>query len=41
MKGEQFMHRSRKPLAEVDLTTLEDHGQLNMWNIECEGMCGV
>lgn len=40
-RGEQYMHRSRKPLAEVDLSTLEDHGQLNMWNIECEGMCGV
>lgn len=41
MRGEQYMHRSRKPLAEVDLSTLEDHGQLNLFNNECEGMCGV
>lgn len=37
----QFMHRSLKPLDEVDLSTPEDHGQLNMFNNECEGMCGV
>jgi hypothetical protein len=40
-RGEQFMHRSLKPLAEVDLSTAEDHGQLNLFNNECEGMCGV
>jgi hypothetical protein len=37
----QFIHRSCKPLAEVDLSTAEDHGQLNLFNNECEGMCGV
>jgi len=36
-----FLHRSLKPLAEVDLSTAEDHGQLNLFNNECEGMCGV
>ena len=41
MRGEQFMHPSLKPLDEVDLSTAEDHGQLNMFNHECEGMCGV
>ena len=40
-KGEQYMHRSLVPLADVDLTTLEDHGQIDMFNNECEGMCGV
>jgi hypothetical protein len=40
-RGQQFMHRSLKPLAEVDLSTAEDHGQLNLFNNECEGMCGV
>ena len=40
-KGQQYMHRSLKPLAEVDLSTPEDHGQLNLFNNECEGMCGV
>lgn len=39
--GEQFMHRSLKPLDEVDFRTDEDRGQLNMFNNECEGMCGT
>jgi hypothetical protein len=41
MRGMQFMHRSRQPLADVDLTTLEDHGQANLFEHECEGMCGI
>jgi len=41
MKGQQYMHRSMVPLAEVDLSTAEDRGQLNLFNNECEGMCGV
>lgn len=41
MRPEQFMHRSCVPLAEVDLSTAEDHGQADMFNNECEGMCGV
>jgi hypothetical protein len=40
-RGEQYMHRSLVPLADVDLSTAEDRGQLNMFNNECEGMCGV
>lgn len=40
-RAQQFLHPQRVPLQEVDLTTLEDHGQLNMFNNECEGMCGV
>jgi hypothetical protein len=40
-RGEQFAHRDLKPLDEVDLSTAEDHGQLNLFNNECEGMCGV
>jgi hypothetical protein len=39
--GNVFLHRSLVPLAEVDLSTAEDHGQLNLFNNECEGMCGV
>jgi hypothetical protein len=39
-KVDQFMHRSLKPLDEVDLSTAEDRGQLNFLS-ECEGMCGV
>ena len=41
MKGEQYMHSSRQPLDQIDLSTAEDHGQLNLFNNECEGMCGV
>lgn len=39
--GQAFLHRQRVPLDEVDLSTAEDRGQLNMFNDECEGMCGV
>jgi hypothetical protein len=35
------MHAQRVPLDQVDLSTPEDHGQLNLFNNECEGMCGV
>jgi hypothetical protein len=40
-QGKQFMHRSLKPLDQVDLSTAEDHGQLNLFNNECSGICGV
>jgi hypothetical protein len=40
-RGRQFMHRSCVPLDEVDLSTAADHGQVDMFNNECEGMCGV
>ncbi len=36
-----FVHRSLMPLDQVDFSTDEDRGQLNMFNNECEGMCGV
>lgn len=41
IRGEQFMHRSLVPLAEVDLSTWEERGQPDLFNMECEGMCGV
>lgn len=41
LRGRQFMHRDCVPLAEVDLSTSADHGQVDMFNNECEGMCGV
>ena len=40
-RGHQYMHASRVPLAQVDLSTAEDHGQIDAFNNECEGMCGV
>lgn len=36
-----WVHRDCVPLDEVDLSTAEDRGQINMFNNECEGMCGV
>lgn len=41
MRAQQFMHRSLKPLDQVDLSTAEERGQLNMFINDCEGMCGV
>lgn len=41
MRGTQYMHRSLVPLDQVDLSTPEERGQLNMFINECEGMCGV
>jgi hypothetical protein len=41
MKGTSYLHSSLTPLADVDLSTAEDHGQLNLFEQECEGMCGV
>ena len=40
MRASQFVHADRIPLSKVDLSTPEDHGQLNFLS-ECDGMCGV
>lgn len=40
-RSEQFVHRARVPLSEVDFRTDEERGQLRLFNDECEGMCGV
>lgn len=40
-KGELYLHRQCVPLDQVDFSTDEDRGQLNMFLNECEGMCGV
>ena len=39
MKDNQFMHKSCKPIDEVDFSVLEN--QVDMFGNECEGMCGV
>ena len=41
IRAKQFMHRSCKPLAEVDLSTWAERGQADLFGQECEGMCGV
>ncbi len=40
-KQKLYLHRSLKPLEEVDFRTLEDMGQLNFFTEECEGICGI
>lgn len=36
-----FVHPSRKPLEKIDFRTPQEKGQLNLWDEECSGMCGV
>lgn len=40
-RGKQFVHRSLMPLPKVDLRTDDEAGQPDLFNNECEGMCGV
>lgn len=40
-KAQQFMHRKRIPLSDVNLLTPEELGQENLFQNECEGMCGI
>jgi hypothetical protein len=37
----RYLHRSRRPLRDVDLSTLADHGQRDLFDQECSGVCGV
>jgi hypothetical protein len=41
MRGQMFLHRSGKPLKDVDLRTQEEAGQESMWNEECGGYCAT
>lgn len=36
-----FLHSSRVNLDQVDFSTEEERGQLDMFGNECEGMCGL
>jgi hypothetical protein len=36
-----YLHRSLVPLDMVDLSTPQDRGQIEMFDTECFGMCGV
>lgn len=36
-----YLHRSCKPLNEIDFRTDVERGQQLLWDDECEGMCGV
>lgn len=41
LTAKPYLHRSRQPLEEVDLRTVEEKGQGNLFEMECEGMCGL
>ena len=41
MAGAEYMHASRQPLDEVDLSTAIERGQGDLFINECEGMCGT
>lgn len=45
IRGEVYLHRSMRPLDEVDFSTVEERGQTHLFDDafadECEGMCGV
>lgn len=41
MRSELYLHRSLLPLDQVDLSTDAERGQPDLFNNECEGMCGV
>lgn len=40
MRGDVFLHRSCKPLDQIDFRTDADRGQLDMFQQECLGLCG-
>jgi hypothetical protein len=40
-RGTLYLHRSCVPLDEVDFSTAEDRGQLNLFINECAGLCGT
>lgn len=37
----QYMHRSMKPMDQVDFSRWQDRDQLSLFGEECEGICGV
>ncbi len=41
MHGTVFLHRSLVPLRQVDFSTEEERGQVNMFQNDCSGVCGV
>jgi hypothetical protein len=39
--GDRYLHRSMRPLREVDLSTPADGGQTDMFAEECDGVCAT
>lgn len=40
-QGQAYLHRSCQPLDKVDLRTNEEKGIFSLFDMECEGMCGM
>lgn len=40
-EGRAYLHPARIPLKDVDIRSEEERGQLSMFDMECEGMCGL
>jgi hypothetical protein len=40
-EGRAYLHPSRIPLDQVDIRSEEEKGQQTMFDMECEGMCGL
>lgn len=40
-EGKLYVHRSRRPLVDVDLRSEQERGQLDMFSEECSGVCFV
>lgn len=41
LDGALFLHAKRIPLRLVDMSTAEERGQINLFENECAGVCGV
>jgi hypothetical protein len=41
LRGELFLHGSLVPLEEADISSPAERGQPNLFENECDGMCGV
>jgi len=40
-RGQAFLHASHKPLTEIDLRSNDEKGIWSLFDMECEGMCGL
>ena len=40
-EGELYLHRSCRPLDEIDFSESNEQGSLDLFGDECEGMCGL
>jgi hypothetical protein len=41
LRGVPYLHRSLKPLDEIDFSSDVEKGQMTFWQEECDGVCGV